>query len=122
MKGNMNDQIKRIIDDSYDESKAEGLRSMVSDFYSRKLLSSAIAAWIGGVMFVALSIFSAMQFFKAAGTQLQILYAVLFVVGMQGFVLVKIFSWQMVHRHSVKRDLKRLELRVVELSEALKTK
>ncbi|MDO8679462.1 MAG: hypothetical protein Q7R30_12975 [Acidobacteriota bacterium] len=119
----MNDQqIKRIIEDSYDESKEEGLSSIVSDFYSRKLLSTAIAAWVGGIMFLALSIFSAAQFFKSGETQQQIMYAVLFIVGMQGVVMMKIFAWQMVHRHSIKRDIKRLELRVVELCEALKTR
>ena len=48
------------------------------------------------------------------------MYAVLFLVGVHGVDLMKIFAWQMAHRRNLKRDLKRLELRVVELSEALK--
>lgn len=33
---------------------------------------------------------------------------------------MKIFAWEMVHRHSIKREIKRLALRVAELSETLK--
>lgn len=117
----MNDeQIKKIIEDSYDESKEEGLRSMAAEFYSRRLRSSAVTAWIGGLMFFALSSFGATQFFRTDEIQKQIMYAVIFIVGLQGIMLMKIFSWQMIHRNSIKRDLKRLELRVVELSETLK--
>lgn len=119
----MNDeQIKRIIEDSYDESKEKGLRSMVTDFYSRELRSSAVAAWACGIVCVALAVFGAVQFFKTDETKWQIMYAALFMTGALGVVMMKIFAWQMVHRHSIKRDIKRLELRIVELSDALKTK
>lgn len=119
----MNDQqINKIIEDSYDESKEEGLRTFVSDFYGRTLRSSAVAAWAIGLLFVALSIFSAVRFFDTDETQQQIMYGVLFLAGVQGLVLTKIFSWQMIHRHGIKRDLKRLELRLVELSAAVKSR
>jgi hypothetical protein len=117
----MNDQqIKRIIEDSYDQSREDGLRSMAGDFYSRKLRSSVIAAWAGGLVFLALLTSSAVQFFKARDTQQEILYATLFIVGIQGIVMMKIFSWQMIHRCSIKRDIKKLELRVAELAESRK--
>ncbi len=35
---------------------------------------------------------------------------------------MKILTWGMLHQHSIRRDLKRLELSVAELSEMLKTK
>jgi hypothetical protein len=63
-----------------------------------------------------------MQVFKADQTQGQIMYAALFVLGAQGVGLMKIFAREMVHRHSIKRDLRRLELRVVELSEMVKSR
>ena len=47
----MNDeQIRKIIDgpQDYDDSKEDGLRSMLSDFYSRKMLSTAILVWFWG--------------------------------------------------------------------------
>ena len=119
----MNDErIKKIIEDSYDESKEEGLRSIVRDFYSRRLMSSAILAWIVAIVFIGMAVYSAIQFFKTDQTQWQILYAVLFIVGVHELDVIRIFAWQMVHRHSIKRDLKRLELRVAELTETLKVR
>jgi len=112
-----NEQIRKIIEDSYDDSREETLRAMLRDFYSRRLLSTAILVWVWGILFIALAAYSAMQFFKADQTQGQIMYAALFIVGAHGVGLMKIFAWEMVHRQSIRRDLKRLELRVAELSE-----
>ena len=40
-----------------------------------------------------------------------------------GFVgLMKIFAWQMMHRHSIRRDLRRLEPSLAELSGMLKSR
>jgi hypothetical protein len=63
-----------------------------------------------------------MQFFKADRTQGQIMYAALFILGVHGVGLMKILAWGMLHQHSIRRDLKRLELRMAELSEMLKSK
>ncbi len=116
------EQIRRIIEDSYDDSKEETLRAMARDFYSRKLLSTAILVYGWVIIFIALAVYSATRFFKADQTQGQIMYAALFVIGVHGVGLVKIFAWEMLHRSGIRRDLKRIELRVVELSEILKNK
>ena len=117
-----NEQIKRSIEDSYDEAREDTLRSMARDFYSRPLLSTAIVVWGFATLFLALAVFSVIQFFKTDQTQWQIAYAALFICGAHGVGLMKIFAWEMVHRHSIKREIKRLELRVAELSEAPKSK
>jgi hypothetical protein len=116
-----NEQIRKTIEGSYDESKEECLRSIVRDFYSRRLRSSAILVWIVAIVFIGLAVYSAVQFFKADQTKWQIMYAALFLVGVHEFDVIRIFAWQMVHRHSLKRHLKRLEVGVAELSETLKS-
>ena len=119
----MSDEIiKKIIEDNYDESKEEGLRSIVRDFYSRRMLSTAIVVWGLGLLFFTVAVYSAIQFFKVDQIKGQIMYAVLFICGTHGIGLMKIFSWEMIHRHSIKREIKKLELRIVELNEALKSK
>ena len=50
------------------------------------------------------------------------MYAALFIIGAHGVGLMKILAWGMLHQQSIRRDLKRLELRVAELSETLKSK
>jgi multisubunit Na+/H+ antiporter MnhG subunit len=117
-----NEQIRKIIEESYDGSKEETLRAMARDFYSRRMLPTAILVWGWAILFIALAVYSAMQFFKADQTQGQIMYAALFILGAHGVGLMKILAGQMLHQHSIRRDLKRMELRVAQLSEMLKSK
>jgi hypothetical protein len=116
------EQIRKIIEDSYDDSKEDTLRAMAGEFYSRRMLSITILVYVWGIIFIALAVYSAMQFFKADQSQGQIMYAALFIYGANSVGLMKIFGWQMIHRRSIKSDLKRLELRVAELSEMLKSR
>ena len=114
------EQIRKIIDDSYDDSKEETLRGIVREFYSRRLLSTVILVWGWAIAFIALAAYSATQFFKVDQTRGQIMYAALFLIGAYGVGLMKIFAWEMLHRSSIRRDLRRVELRVAELGEMLK--
>ena len=75
------EQIRKIVEDSYDDSKEETLRAMARDFYSRRLLSTAILVWGWAIVFIALAAYSALQFFKADQTKEQIMFAALFILG-----------------------------------------
>ncbi len=116
------EQIRKIIDDSYDDSKEETLREIAGEFYSRRMLSVAVLTWAWSILFIALAVYGAVQFFKVAESRAQIMYAVLFIIGFDGVGLTKIAFGQVMHRQSIKRDIKRLELRLAELIEMLKTK
>ena len=59
---------------------------------------------------------------SAKQTKHQIMYAVIFGLFVEGIALMKIFAWQMLARNSVKREIKRLELRIAELNEAVKSR
>jgi hypothetical protein len=114
----MNDeQIRKIIDgpQDYEDSKEDSLRSMLADFYSRRMLSTAILVWFWGIVFVAGAVYSAVQFFAADQTKDQIMYAALFICLVHFVGLMKVFAWQMIARNSIKREIKRLELRIAEL-------
>ncbi|MFZ2148033.1 MAG: DUF6768 family protein [Sedimentisphaerales bacterium] len=119
----MNDeQLKKIIEDTYDDAKEDTLRSMLGDFYNRKMTSIIILVWIDFLIILALAIFSGIKFFKTDQTGSQIMYAAIFVCCTQFFVLIKVFGGQMIARNSIKREIKRLELRIAELSERIKSK
>ncbi len=117
-----NEQIKKIIEDSYDDSKEETLRAIGRDFYSRRFRSAAILTWSWSILFIALATYSAIQFFKADQTQAQIMYAALFVLGAHGVGLMKILAWALLFRLVIRRELKRLEMSVAELSQVLKSR
>ncbi len=115
----MNDeQIRKIIDgpQDYDDSKEDTLRSMLSDFYNRKMLSTVIFIWVWGLVVVAGATYCAIRFFDAEQTRSQIMYAALFVCCVEFLALTKIFAWQLIHRNGILREIKRLELRIAELS------
>ena len=113
------DQTQLIDDpDLYDPSKEDSLRSMISEFYSRRMRSIAILLWVMGLVLMAVAIIVAVLFFQAGAVKHQILYATIFLWCMSWFTMVKIFAWQTIYRNSIKREIKRLELRVAELAAA----
>ena len=57
------DDIRKMIDDKYDDSKEDTLRSMIHDFYNRKMISKVILIWIHGSISMSLMVFSGIKFF-----------------------------------------------------------
>lgn len=119
----MNDeQLKKIIEDTYDDSKEDTLRSMISDFYSRKMWSIALLLWAFAITFFAGAVYSSIQFYKTDQTKPQIMYAAIFILCIGGVGWLKIFGWQLLNKNSIKREIKRLELRIAELNQTVKNK
>ncbi len=119
----MNDeQIKKIIEDTYDVSREDTVWTCLSDLYNRKTISVIIVLWIWVILFMVALVYSSIKFFKTEEVQFQVMYATIFTCSFLGISIVKIFAWQMAHRHGIKREIKRLELRIAELSEAIKGK
>jgi uncharacterized membrane protein YidH (DUF202 family) len=116
------EQIKKIIEDTYDVSKEDTIWSMAGDFYNKKMLSVVIIVWGWAIIFMAIIVYSGIQFFRAEQTKFQIMYAAIFICCAQFIVLIKIFAWQFIHKNSLKREIKRLELRIAELAEIVKNK
>ena len=96
--------------------------SFITDFYTRN--NSAMIWWVWGnaLVFLGLMIASAILFFLAGSTRYQILYATLFLTGVQVIVLTKIVYFLVVIRNRTLRDLKRLELCVAEGNEVRKAR
>lgn len=110
------DMVQKMIDEQYDPTGEDGLKQMVKDFYNRRMLSIVAVFWGSGLAFMAVAVWWAVAFFRAEATRDQIMYAAGFVVLMTWLGLLKVFAWQMIHRNSIKRELKRLELRIAQLS------
>lgn len=116
------EQIKKIIEDTYDDSKEDTLRSMVSQWYKKKISWTAVLFSVYCVFFHVLAIVSAVLFFQVDQAKYQMMYVALFLFFMQRSALVKIIGWQRLNKHSVEREVKRLELRIAELNETVKSK
>lgn len=119
----MNEEgLKKIIEDTYDGSKEDTVFSVIGQLYGRKMRSSFIIHAVYCSLFFALCIFCGVKFFKTDQLQYQIMYAALFVCCIQFVAHMKTVYWQALHRNSVKREIKRLELRIAELNEIVKNK
>jgi len=118
------EQIKKIIDSppEYDESKEDTLLSMVGQLYSRKMLPSMIVHFAYSLPFFVGAVFCGIEFFKTGQTQFQVMYAAIFVCCIQGVIFSKVKYWQMLHKNNISREIKRLELRIAELSETVKNR
>jgi len=114
------EQIKKIIEDTYDDSEEDNLLSMVGRLYSREMFSSFIAHAAYSSVFIALAVFCGVKFFDTQDIQYQIMYAAIFVCCIQFVVLRKEIYWQMLHKNSISREIKRLEVRIAELNETVK--
>lgn len=95
-----------------DESKDYSLCTMLKDFYNKKMLSIIIIIMADALIFIALAILVAQKFFDTENTKQLIMYAVIFLCCVHVIAMLKIFSWQMIHRNSIKRDIKRLESKI----------
>jgi hypothetical protein len=116
------EQIKKIIEDTYDDSKEDNLLSMVGQLYSRKMFSSLIAHGAYSLVFIVLAVFCGIEFFDTQQVQYQIMYAAIFVCCIEFVILRKNIYWQMLHKNSISREIKRLEIRIAELNETVKNK
>ncbi len=117
-----NELIKKIIEDTYDDSKEDNLLSMVGQLYSRKMFSSMIVHFLYSLPFMDGAIFCGIKFFTTGQTQFQIMYAAIFVCCIQVCIFSKAKYWQMLHKINISREIKRLELRIAELNETVKNK
>ena len=68
------------------------------------------------LVFLALSIFSAVQFFKTEDARDMLLWGLGFIVCLSVVSMLKIWFWMEMNKNAIMREIKRLELQVARLS------
>ena len=116
-----NEQFKKMVDNplEYDESKEDSFRSMIKECFSKKMRWVMINVYAWFFIFLIPIIISVIQFFKTDQTKFQIMYATIFVCCTLSIGFLKVLAWVMLQRHSIKREIKRLELCVAELAQKI---
>lgn len=120
----MNDeQIRKIVDgpDVFDFEEGNYL-NLVKEFFSRRMRLIATIFFVHFFFFLALAIVSGVLFLQADHTKHQIMYAAFFVCSVLVAYAGKIYTWTVGGSYIIKREMKRLELRIAELNETLKSK
>ena len=106
----------------YDLGREETLREMVVESFRGKTWWMAMVAWVYSILFTGVAVFAAIRFFgaEAGAVREMIAYAMLFGLSSAIVLFVKLWYWMLMSRNSVKREVKRLELRIAELAEAIR--
>ena len=116
----LDDDIRKVLangESIYDLEKEEGLFRQWAGVYRGKLSWLAITVAIEAVVFLVLLVLAVINFFQTDDIKWQIFYAtgVLLMAGL--LLLVKLWGWMLIHRYALQREIKRLELRILELGD-----
>ena len=121
----MQEQIDKMMEDNYDISMGDSFGTymdMIRAFYGKKMRWIVAIVWFWSLVFLALIIVSLVIFINSEVTKTQIICAAIFVSGWVGIGVAKEMAWSMVNKNLLSREIKRLEIRVAELSEIVRNK
>lgn len=114
----LDDDIRKALgngDAAYDLDREEGIfRQMAGIFYG-KMRWMAIVATVESIVFPVLIVLAAIEFSQSDDTKRQIFYATGILLLAMLLLLVKLWGWMLMNRNAIQREIKRLELRMLEL-------
>ena len=116
----LDDDIRKVLangEAAYDLDREEGVFRQWAGIFRGKLRWVAILATIEAAVFMVLMVLAAIEFFQTDDTKWQIFYATGVLLLALLLLLVKLWGWMQMNRYSIQREIKRLELRILELSE-----
>ncbi|UCC30853.1 MAG: hypothetical protein JSU86_00980 [Phycisphaerales bacterium] len=105
----------------FDElSDEQSLCQMVIDSFRtrHRWMVAIMFFWIAAYFIVA--IFSAVRFFQAETTRVQIAWAVAFMFCVTAISMMKAWYWMELNKNAVTRRIKRLELQIARLAQRIK--
>ena len=101
----------------YDLDREEGIFRQWVGIFRGKMRWMAIFATIEAIVFTVLIVLAIIEFFQTDDTKWQIFYATSVLLLAILLLLVKLWGWMQMNRYALQREIKRLELRVLELGE-----
>jgi ABC-type sugar transport system permease subunit len=112
----MSDEIvRRILGEmEHDSEREDSLRRMIASAFEARTRVYTILVGIVVVVAMVIAVWVAILFFQTEVIRDMILYATLFNTCMLAIASVRLFLWQFLLRQGVIREIKRLELRVLE--------
>ena len=117
---NLDDDIRKALANGetvYDLDREEGVFRQWAGIYRGKMRWMAVFATAEAVVFAVLIVLAAIQFFQTDDVKHQILYATCVVLLALLLLLVKLWGWMQMNRYAIQREIKRLELRLIELGD-----
>ena len=118
------EQLKSIVESTteYDETREDTIRAWLRDAYCKRMRWVTLGVNIGYLLLVVPIVISVVIFFRTDNTTHQIACAVVFVSCSHWIGFLSVFGWVMMQRPRLNREVKRLELRIAESIEMLKSR
>ena len=116
----LDDDIRKALaigDSSYDVDREESIFRQMAGIFQGKMRWMAIVATVESIVFPVLIVLAAVEFFQTDDTKWLIFYATGILLLAMLLLLVKLWGWMQMNRNSIQREIKRLELRILELGE-----
>ncbi len=117
---NLDDDIRKVLaegDVPYNFDMEEGLMAQMASLFRGKLRWMSVFVVIESIVFLVLIVLAVLKFNQADDVKSLIFYATGVLMLMLMLLLVKLWSWMQMNRYCIQREIKRLELRVLELGE-----
>jgi prolipoprotein diacylglyceryltransferase len=119
---NTDERMKAILREAdeaagYDPDRQDSLRDVLMTGFRGRLKWAGIVSWVYIALFAVVAAVAAARYFGVSAVRDQIMYATLFALSMAIVLTAKLWYWQLVHRHTLQRELKRLEYAVTRLVE-----
>ena len=96
--------------------REESVFELVTQSFRGRSRWLTIITWVKMILFVIAAAVCVVQFFRTDTTRAMIAWASLFIVFALGTSIMIVLYWLELNRNAVTRELKRLELRIAELS------
>ncbi len=114
----LDDDIRKALsteESAYDLGREEGVFSQMAGIYRGKMRWMAICAAVEAIVFTVLIVLATIEFFQTDDPKWQLFYATgTILLGMM-LLLIKLWGWMQMNRNSIRREIKRLELQVIDL-------
>jgi hypothetical protein len=110
-----NEKLRGALEEANENSIAE-VRALVAQSFTGRAKWITIAGWAKTLVFLGIAILAAVQFFKTDAIRAMIAWATLFVVATSSMGIMIVMYWMQLNRNAVTREVKRLELAIMEAS------
>ena len=104
--------------EEFDAAREETFREMLAGTFRGRTRWMTVLVYIYIFAFTALMVISVVSFFGAdpADTRTQILWATSFLMSAVFVAFLKLWIWNVMNRNAIAREIKRLEMRVADLT------
>lgn len=108
-------EFDQMFDDEIGPIEEESLFEMTAQLFRGRALHITILVMGFTIAFMVLAIYAAVQFFDASETKDLLLWSVVFLYSGMCVAMLKMWTWMDMHKNSITREVKRLELQIARL-------